>query len=203
MFKSSTFRLFFTAVLALTLNACASLPRLTSMSDPVVGFTPPPIHVVFQSIELTPPPIVLKEPIYTKRTLADRARVSLSASEIKCVADGIYYEARGESRRGKIAVAYVILNRMGHDKYPDTACGVVHQHRRGRYQFSWAGKPPRIRNQAAYAEAQMVAIAVLSRTVPNPIADSLFFRHAKAPHHNVRLTLRASIGQHRFFALAT
>lgn len=202
MFKFITVRLFLTAVLALTLNACASLSHRTQVSPSVVSFTSTPIHVVFQPIKLTPPPITLKEPIYTKRTLADRARVSLSAAEIKCVADGIYYEARGESRRGQIAVAYVILNRMGHDKYPDTACEVVHQHRRGRYQFSWAGNPPRIRNKAVYAEAQMTAIAVLSRTVPNPIADSLFFRHKQAPRHNVRQTLRASIGQHRFFALA-
>lgn len=53
--------------------------------------------------------------------------------EIKCLAENIYYESRGESLAGKLAVAKVTLNRAEHPKFPDTICGVVH----APAQFSW------------------------------------------------------------------
>ena len=46
-----------------------------------------------------------------------------------CMAQNIYYEARGESLKGKQAVGNVVLNRVAHPKYPDTVCGVVYEAR--------------------------------------------------------------------------
>lgn len=45
----------------------------------------------------------------------------------------MYYEARGEPRAGKIAVALVTINRVDDKRYPSTICGVVFQ----KKQFSW------------------------------------------------------------------
>jgi spore germination cell wall hydrolase CwlJ-like protein len=63
-----------------------------------------------------------------------------SESEIKCLAEAIYFEARGESRLGQIAVAQVVINRVKDPAYPKTICGVVYQnrHERHRCQFSFA-----------------------------------------------------------------
>ena len=47
--------------------------------------------------------------------------------ELDCLAKNIYFEARGESLTGKIAVANVTMNRVEHHKYPSTVCGVVTQ----------------------------------------------------------------------------
>ena len=58
-------------------------------------------------------------------THIDRAR--FSAAEINCLAEAIYYEARGESFTGQAAVAEVIMNRVNHRVYPDTICGVVYE----------------------------------------------------------------------------
>lgn len=58
----------------------------------------------------------------------------------KCLAEAIYYEARGEPVRGQIAVAQVVLNRAFSGYYPTTVCGVVYQnkHRWLACQFSFA-----------------------------------------------------------------
>ena len=60
--------------------------------------------------------------------------------EVTCLAQAIYYEARGEPERGRFAVAQVILNRANHPGYPETICGVVFQNKnlKDRCQFSFA-----------------------------------------------------------------
>lgn len=56
--------------------------------------------------------------------------------EVICLADNIYYESAGESRRGQIAVATVTLNRMKHPNFAKTICGVVYE-RKTTCEFSW------------------------------------------------------------------
>ena len=60
------------------------------------------------------------------------ARVNLEttnklASEQKCLAEAIYYEARSETLDGQKAVAEVIANRTRSKYYPGSICGVVYQ----------------------------------------------------------------------------
>ena len=58
----------------------------------------------------------------------------------KCLADAVYFEARGEAVRGQIAVAQVVMNRVFSGYYPGTPCGVVYQnaHRHLSCQFTFA-----------------------------------------------------------------
>jgi cell wall hydrolase len=58
----------------------------------------------------------------------------------KCLADAVYFEARGEPLRGQQAVAQVIMNRVFSGYYPNNVCGVVYQnaHRHLRCQFTFA-----------------------------------------------------------------
>ncbi len=53
--------------------------------------------------------------------------------QIDCLASNIYYEARGEPRRGQKAVALVTINRVKDNRWEDDICSVV----RTPYQFSW------------------------------------------------------------------
>jgi hypothetical protein len=68
--------------------------------------------------------------------LNDKAR----AKAEKCLADAVYFEARGEAVRGQMAVAQVVLNRVFSGFYPTTVCGVVYQnaHRHLACQFTFA-----------------------------------------------------------------
>ena len=49
------------------------------------------------------------------------------ASEIECMAQAVYYEARSETASGQRAVAEVILNRVSNKHFPDSVCGVVYE----------------------------------------------------------------------------
>ena len=70
-------------------------------------------------------------------------------AEWQCLTEALYFEARGESLEGQIAVAEVILNRVDSPLYPRTVCGVVKQGgQRGR---SNTGVKPR--GQAEWARA--------------------------------------------------
>lgn len=57
-------------------------------------------------------------------------------TEFDCLARNVYYEARGENYKGKLAVALVTLNRTEDARFPKTICSVVYQKR----QFSWTSK---------------------------------------------------------------
>lgn len=89
-----------------------------------------------------------------------------SATEVKCLATAIYFEARGEPEKGRVAVAQVVLNRVKNPAYPDTICSVVYQNKnkRNRCQFSFAcdGIPDRIRDKGAWAEAQALARRIIN-----------------------------------------
>jgi spore germination cell wall hydrolase CwlJ-like protein len=60
-----------------------------------------------------------------------------ASSEVKCLADNIYFESRGESVKGQKFVAHVTMNRSNHKNWPDTVCGVVKDKQGRRCQFSW------------------------------------------------------------------
>lgn len=67
---------------------------------------------------------------------------NINQKELQCMKRAIYEEARGESYDGKRAVANVIMNRVKHEDFPSTVCGVVYQRNRGTCQFSWVCKEP-------------------------------------------------------------
>ncbi|BCP52633.1 hypothetical protein K32_12500 [Kaistia sp. 32K] len=89
-----------------------------------------------------------------------------SATEQKCLATAIYFEARGEPLKGELAVAQVVINRLKNPAYPKTVCGVVYQNKdmRNACQFSFAcdGIPDRITDMESWKRAQMLAKRVLN-----------------------------------------
>lgn len=48
-----------------------------------------------------------------------------SQNDIQLMANAVYGEARGEPYEGQVAVAAVILNRVGSESFPNTASGVI------------------------------------------------------------------------------
>jgi spore germination cell wall hydrolase CwlJ-like protein len=89
-----------------------------------------------------------------------------SATEVKCLATAIYFEARGEPEKGQIAVAQVVLNRLKNPAYPKTVCGVVYQNKdkRNQCQFSFAcdGIPDRITEPDVWDQSLSLARRVLN-----------------------------------------
>lgn len=130
---------------------------------------------------------------------------AVSERELWCLATGIYFEARGESYRGQIAVAQVIENRVKHPNYPDSICGVVfqNQHRRNACQFSFAcdGQPETIRDRQAWTQAQEIARKVTSGELYLPeVANSTHYHATYVyPYWAPRMTRMTKIGLHIFY----
>jgi spore germination cell wall hydrolase CwlJ-like protein len=100
----------------------------------------------------------------------------------KCLAEAVYFEARGEAVRGQIAVAQVVLNRAFSGKYPDTVCGVVYQnkHRHLACQFTFAcdNNADVIREPDMWDRAQKIAKAMLDGRLWLPEVDKSTHYHA-------------------------
>ncbi len=75
--------------------------------------------------------------------------------QLYCLSQNIYFEARGESTAGQLAVAMVTMNRVDSKRFPSSICKVVWQ----RKQFSWThdGKSDRPVEKKAWKTAKKVA----------------------------------------------
>ena len=106
---------------------------------------------------------------------------SRAASE-KCLAEAIYFEARGEEVRGQMAVAQVILNRAFSGKYPTTVCGVVYQnaHRHLACQFTFAcdRRPEVVREPDMWERAKTIAAEMLDGKLWLPEVGKATHYHA-------------------------
>ncbi|MDF1599589.1 cell wall hydrolase [Mesorhizobium sp. YIM 152430] len=128
-----------------------------------------------------------------------------SDKEQKCLAEGIYFEARGEEVKGQAAVAQVILNRVRAPAYPNTICGVVYQNRtwRNRCQFSFAcdGTKPRVTSAPHYKLASDVAMAVTAGKIFLPEVGSSTHYHATyvSPRWARTMDKVKKIGLHIFY----
>jgi spore germination cell wall hydrolase CwlJ-like protein len=127
------------------------------------------------------------------------------AKEEKCLAEAIYFEARGEPVRGQMAVAQVVLNRAFSGKYPSTVCGVVYQnaHRRLACQFSFACDrvPDVIREPQLWERAKTIAAEMLDGKLWLPEVGKATHYHAKWVHPSwVRqMTKLQKLGVHTFY----
>jgi spore germination cell wall hydrolase CwlJ-like protein len=87
------------------------------------------------------------------------------AKSEKCLAEAVYFEARGEAVRGQIAVAQVVMNRTFSGFYPNTVCGVVYQnkHRHLACQFTFAcdNNADVVREPDMWERAKKIAKAML------------------------------------------
>lgn len=128
-----------------------------------------------------------------------------SAKEQTCLANGIYFEARGESLRGQAAVAQVILNRVRNPTYPNTICGVVYQndHMRNACQFSFAcdGKKDVIASPSHYKTAQDVAMAVTAGKIflPEVGSSTHYYAQYVSPGWARAMNRMSKIGLHIFY----
>jgi spore germination cell wall hydrolase CwlJ-like protein len=128
-----------------------------------------------------------------------------SAKEQKCLANAIYFEARGESLRGQAAVAQVVLNRVRNPTYPATICGVVYQNEnlKNRCQFSFAcdGKKDRITSPSSYKTAQDIAMAVTAGKIflPEVASSTHYYAQYVKPRWARSMEKMKKIGLHIFY----
>lgn len=125
---------------------------------------------------------------------------------LECLALNVYHEARGESRRDQYGVAHVVLNRLKHDKWPDTLCEVVSQSKLTPTsfvcQFTWycfADITPYDRK--AWARSIEVAARVYNGEASDPTRGATCFHSTrkKRPNWAAKYKFLIQIDYHRYY----
>jgi N-acetylmuramoyl-L-alanine amidase len=161
-----------------------------------------------QSVTLQLTPSIATEAAWLYRggwplyALVDKYATNAPLDEqTNCLATAVYFEARGESVEGQLAVARVVMNRAASGRYPPSWCAVVKQ----PYQFSFVNPhtgqfPQADTGSDAWQKAEAVAELAVANVVPSVSPDVLWY-HADyvAPSWGHRLNMVEKIGAHIFY----
>lgn len=121
------------------------------------------------------------------------------AASLHCLAETVYYEAGNQPTNGKVAVAFVVINRA--KKAKSTICDVVMKPK----QFHWVTQTTlrkKSKEQKQWEECQRLAKDMLDHLekYPDPTSGATAFRRpvdAPFPHS---WKLLATIGGHIFYS---
>lgn len=123
--------------------------------------------------------------------------------EAMCMAKAIYWESRGEHLVGKLAVAAVVNERVKHEKFPNTVCGVV-------YQINKVSKKPEfsyniVRNvrateNIAWEDSKVLAHKIVSGELVYQLSFTALYFHSTSISPNWRnKRLVAVVGRNKFY----
>ena len=128
------------------------------------------------------------------------------AKEEKCLADAVYFEARGEPLRGQMAVAQVVMNRVFSGFYPNNVCGVVYQnayrHLACQFTFACEGKDlSRIDELDMWGQAKRIAKDMLDGKIWLTEVGHATHYHAYWVHPSWvhEMTKMYQLGVHTFY----
>lgn len=155
---------------------------------------------------------LLKEQIHQSAEEVEVQKiVNISKQDRMWLALNIFHEARGENLHGKMAIAFVTLNRVTSNHWPDTIKEVVTQ----PYQFSWYNNKtvPPIKKDELKTYDECKRIADLSIELYNAMAESndfdsdgltrgsthYFADYIKKPRWSSSMSYNAKIGKHLFY----
>jgi len=147
------------------------------------------------------------EPARIEALRLEEARAQRRADDLQCLAENVYFEARGEPLDGQYAVAEVTLNRTHAQHFPHTVCAVVYEtrwdpiRRRHVADFSWtelgALSP---QDGPAWKQAMVVADAVYEDLRPRVVPNALYYHATSVRPDWARSRRRvATIGNHIFY----
>jgi len=129
--------------------------------------------------------------------VAQQAMPGSLSSDLRCLASAIYFEARGESLDGQLAVGRVVVNRANSGRFPASYCGVVYQPE--QFSFVHGRSMPAVR-EASPDWREAVAIAQIASTgLRKSAATGALYFHAARVSPNWRLTRLARVDNHIFY----
>ena len=121
------------------------------------------------------------------------------STDMKCLAQAVYFEARGEPLTGQLAVARVVMNRAASGLYPSDYCSVVTQ--RAQFSFVRNGRIPHADEDSdEWRRAKAIAQIAHQDLWESEAGDALYF-HATyvRPGWASRKTQLARIDTHIFY----
>ena len=118
---------------------------------------------------------------------------SYDNTQIQCIAQNAYHEARSEGEKGMLGTIFVVLNRTKDSRFPSTPCKVIAQ----KNQFVWYGRGKTIKEPKEYDKAKQLVHEVLGGKHKDVTCGAIYFNaHHKSPK-NSKFTVR--IGNHSFY----
>lgn len=130
-----------------------------------------------------------------------------NSKDLDCLTKNIFFEANTQSKRGKIAVGYVVINRKNEDNYPNSVCSIIYQKTRDKKtgktvaMFSWT------KNKNSYKiphqewqESRAIAECVLTRKCPDYSKGATHFHNTSvAPSWSRKLKFVGRIDNHKYY----
>ena len=121
---------------------------------------------------------------------------SYDNTQIQCIAQNTYHEARSEGEKGMLGTIFVVLNRTKDSRFPSTPCKVIAQ----KNQFVWYGKGKTIKEPEMYDKAKQLVHEVLEGKHKDFTRGALYFVHVKTNTNWLKKsTHTCTIGNHKFF----
>ncbi|MGE4321442.1 MAG: cell wall hydrolase [Sphingobium sp.] len=117
--------------------------------------------------------------------------------DMHCLAGGVYFESKGESLEGQLAVARVIINRAKSGRFADSLCGVIYQP--GQFSFVRGRSMPNIPTTSrAWRQAVAIAQIAMEDSWDSRAEGALFF-HARRVSPGWGKPRLAAIDNHIFY----
>ncbi|HKX22600.1 MAG TPA: cell wall hydrolase [Rhizorhapis sp.] len=185
------------AVSSRALSTAEALPAASAQETPVSI-----IHNADGSVTVTP---------RTANEFADQASPASSLAELvenqplpetldpemQCLAGTVYFESKGESLAGQLAVARVVINRSRSGEFPDSICGVVHQP--SQFSFLRGGRIPDVKTSSRdWREAVAIAQIAMADAWNSEAEGALYF-HARRVSPGWNRSRLAAIDNHIFY----
>lgn len=197
-------------ILALTLGAvCLSAPDASASSDKAKSLARTEqsgLKAVGQKRleEFLVAPVAAKGSVQFSRKWIDAQPRATGSAQWRCLAEALYFEARGETVKGQFAVAEVILNRVASSRFPSTPCGVINQGTGKKFQcqftYTCDGRAEVIAEPRAFARVGKVARLILDGKAPKLTGGATHYHTtAVRPRWSKVYTRTARIGVHLFY----
>jgi spore germination cell wall hydrolase CwlJ-like protein len=117
--------------------------------------------------------------------------------ETRCLAGAVYFESKGETLNGQLAVAKVVIARRDSGRFASSLCGVVYQP--SQFSFVRGGRMPAIPTASRdWQEAVAIAQIAMKDAWESPVEGALFF-HARHVSPGWRMQRLAAVDNHVFY----
>jgi len=166
--------------------------------DPEIRFVPGEMVQELPAAEQTPDFEPGENSSLSEMVASSDTSLELSGEQ-HCLAQAIYFEARGESLAGQLAVAQVIINRAESGRFATSYCGVVTQP--AQFSFVRGGRIPAPNTGSpAWNRAKAIALIADRGLWESEAGDALYFHasHVRPRWARAR-TAQATIERHVFY----
>jgi len=130
---------------------------------------------------------------------AQNQHVQAEKAETSCLAQALYYEARGEGERGQEAVAEVILDRARSGAHGKTICSVLHEP--GQFSYLTDGSMLHKIDEDAWQSSEDLANRILHGKIVTKITQRALYYHTVSvrPDWADAMVRTVQIGNHVFY----